>query len=187
MNKNVTSKEELIAAALKIAANEGIHKVSIRNIANECSISTGVIYNYFPTKADLIFSIVSSFWDGVSCELSDLSASGGSFIEFTSAYYNIIYKKISAFEQGWLTQMETLPDDDKRRGRELETQCFCYLKSLLADALKLDTSVSRDIWSEEYPMEEFIDFLFWHIMSMLRGRQEDCSFFLKTIKRILYK
>ena len=120
MNKNVTSKEELIAAALKIAANEGIHKVSIRNIANECSISTGVIYNYFPTKADLIFSIVSSFWDGVSCELSDLSASGGSFIEFTSAYYNIIYKKISAFEQGWLTQMETLPDDDKRRGRELD-------------------------------------------------------------------
>lgn len=185
MNKNVTSKEELIAAAMKLAANEGIQKVSIRNIARECSISTGVIYNYFPTKSDLIFSIVSDFWNGVAKELSELSVPGGSFIDFVAAYYDIMYQKISAFEQGWLTAMESLSDDDKARGRRLETQCFRYLKDLLADALKLDPSVPEDIWTEDYPMDKFTDFLFWHIMSMQRGGQKDCCFFLKTIKRIL--
>ena len=63
MNKNVTSKEELVAAALEIAREEGVHKVSIRNIAHKCSISVGVLYNYFPTKADLIFAVVSHFWE----------------------------------------------------------------------------------------------------------------------------
>ena len=54
MNKNVTSRQELIDAAMEISRTEGVHKVNIRNIAKKCSISVGVLYNYFPTKTDLI-------------------------------------------------------------------------------------------------------------------------------------
>lgn len=51
MNKNVTSRQELIDTAMEIARTEGIHKVNIRNIARKCSISVGVLYNYFPNKS----------------------------------------------------------------------------------------------------------------------------------------
>ncbi len=57
MNKNVTSRQELIDAAMEISRTEGVHKVNIRNIAKKCSISVGVLYNYFPTKTDLIFAV----------------------------------------------------------------------------------------------------------------------------------
>ena len=65
MNKNVTSRQELIDAAMEISRTEGVHKVNIRNIAKKCSISVGVLYNYFPTKTDLIFAVVEGL-DGCS-------------------------------------------------------------------------------------------------------------------------
>lgn len=186
LNKAVTSKEELIATAIKIAQTEGIEKVSIRNIAQKRSISVGVLYNYFPTKADLILAVAAEFWSGVSEELSTLAANESSFLDFVSTYYGVLVKRLSDFESGWLTQMEALAPKDKQRGRELESQCFDSLKRLLKLALNRDASIPQATWTADYRQETFIDFLFLHMMAMLRSGQQDCYFLRQTIQRILY-
>ena len=62
MNKVVTSKEELLDTARQIVFQEGIDQLSIRVLAKKLNISVGAVYNYFPSKSDLLLAIVESFW-----------------------------------------------------------------------------------------------------------------------------
>ena len=186
MNKNVTSRQELIDTAMEIARTEGIHKVNIRNIARKCSISVGVLYNYFPNKTELIFAVVNSFWADVIQNLSGMVPQSTCFPQFVSQYYALINEQLSEFEKDWLTQLETMPPEDKKRGRELEDQCFQVLLYVLRKALHRDTSISESVWSEEYTQEEFLQFVFHHLIVLLHAGHKNCDFFEKTLRKILY-
>lgn len=65
MNKVVTSKDELLEAAEQITYEEGMTHLSIRSLAKKLDISVGVVYNYFPSKADLVLAIIENFWKKV--------------------------------------------------------------------------------------------------------------------------
>jgi len=93
---------------------------------------------------------------------------------------------LNDFERDWLAQLETMDPEDKKRGRRLEEQCFQVLRNLLRDALDRDPSVSPDIWNADYTKEQFVEFVFHHLMSLLRSGADNCSFFTKTLQRILY-
>ena len=62
MNKTVTSRAELLAAAKHIVYQEGLDQLNIRRLAKECGIALGSVYNYFPSKSDLIFGVIEDFW-----------------------------------------------------------------------------------------------------------------------------
>ena len=186
MNKNVTSRQELIDAAMEISRTEGVHKVNIRNIAKKCSISVGVLYNYFPTKSDLIFAVVEGFWTDVLRTLTGMEPKTAGFTDFVASLYEIMNAHLNDFERDWLAQLETMDPEDKKRGRRLEEQCFQVLRNLLRDALDRDPSVSPDIWNADYTKEQFVEFVFHHLMSLLRSGADNCSFFTKTLQRILY-
>lgn len=186
MNKSVTSKEELITAAIEIGKKEGVNNVSIRNIAEHQSISIGAIYNYFPTKADLIFAVVSEFWNGVVDELTVIAKKERNFLDFIPQYYDVLYKRLSDFKSGWLTQIEGLEPEEKKYGRQsIERKYLQKLKSLLNEVLIRDISILPETW-KDYKLDNFIEFIFLQIIGMLRSQKYDCQFLCKTICRILY-
>lgn len=132
MNKNVTSRQELIDAAMEIARTEGIHKVNIRNIARKCSISVGVLYNYFPNKTELIFAVVDSFWADVIHSLSGINPRTVCFTKFVSQFYAVINEQLSEFERDWLTQLETMPPEDKKEEGNWKTNVSRFSWSFFA-------------------------------------------------------
>lgn len=75
MNKVVTSKEELLDIAQQIVFQDGIDQLSIRKLAKKLNISVGAVYNYFPSKSDLLLAIVENFWKSMFhkdiCTLSE--------------------------------------------------------------------------------------------------------------------
>ena len=52
-----TSRRRILVAALRLFAAHGYAGTSIRMIASAAGISVGLLYNYFPTKADLLGAI----------------------------------------------------------------------------------------------------------------------------------
>ena len=58
MKKSATSKEELLAIAKEIAGREGIGNLNIRRLASESGIAIGTVYNYYPSKGDLIGAVM---------------------------------------------------------------------------------------------------------------------------------
>ena len=50
-------KEQILKAAEKVFARKGFQQATISEIAREASVSDATIYEYFPTKEELLFSI----------------------------------------------------------------------------------------------------------------------------------
>ena len=62
MNHLATSKEDILAASRELMKENGWAAVSIRAVASRCSVSTGTIYNYYESKADLLGDTIESIW-----------------------------------------------------------------------------------------------------------------------------
>lgn len=54
-------RNTIIDTAYTHACAEGLAALSIRNIAKECNIAVGTIYNYFPDKAALVTEVITKF------------------------------------------------------------------------------------------------------------------------------
>ena len=58
MNTIVTSKEAILAECRAIVMEKGISSINMRSVAAACGVALGSLYNYFPSKADLIGAAV---------------------------------------------------------------------------------------------------------------------------------
>lgn len=62
MNKIITSEEAILSVCRDFVAKSGLQSINIRDVAKKCGVSIGSIYNYFPTKSDLIVATIESIW-----------------------------------------------------------------------------------------------------------------------------
>ncbi len=58
MNKTVTSREAILAASQKLVMEKGLQAVNMRTVASVCGVAVGSVYNYFPSKAELLTATV---------------------------------------------------------------------------------------------------------------------------------
>ena len=89
MNKVVTSKEEILAASRELVLEKGIMSLSMRSVAEACGVAVGSIYNYFPSKAELLSAAVGSVWGEIFMPFYGREAFG-SFLECVSALFETI-------------------------------------------------------------------------------------------------
>ena len=58
MNLTATSEEAIIEACQRIVKEKGLSAVNMRSVAAECNVAVGSIYNYFPSKSDLLCAAI---------------------------------------------------------------------------------------------------------------------------------
>lgn len=51
-------RQRILAAAAAVFARHGYHRARTREIAAEAGVAEGTIFNYFPTKRDLLFAMI---------------------------------------------------------------------------------------------------------------------------------
>lgn len=186
MNRIVTSREQLLKAAKEIAYQDGLEHVNIRAVAGRCHVSVGSIYNYFPTKADLMFSIAEDFWDRVFSGEEWRKLPADHFVDYCEGCFKILSEKLSVFEKSWLVKIQVLGVRDKQKGRELELKWFNYMIEEILKALNTDGRVKQDIWNENFTKEEFSRFIFQNIMNQLRQGIQEFRFLRSLLDSLLY-
>lgn len=65
MNIAATSKEEILEVSRKLVLEKGLSTVNMRMVAKECGVAVGSIYNYFPSKSDLVCATVETIWKDI--------------------------------------------------------------------------------------------------------------------------
>ena len=60
------ARKALISCTRKMVAKEGYSAFSMRNVAKECGMAPGTIYNYFHSKDDLIGACMLEDWETAS-------------------------------------------------------------------------------------------------------------------------
>ncbi len=184
MNKTVTSREQLLGAAKELAYSQGLSQVNIRAVAARCGVAVGSIYNYFPTKADLIAAVIEDFWRRAAHMESCAPAGGEPFPAYVSRLYAMLFQELSAFQAGWLRQISELGEAERRKGRELEEKCFNHIKLGLLHALNV-CGVSSPLLSCEADRAAFVDFVFGNVMGLLRRGAPDCAYFQRILEEVL--
>ena len=59
MNEQIKDKKTVIMeASLKLFTERGFYGTSTAQISKEAGVATGTLFNYFPTKEDLLNSLI---------------------------------------------------------------------------------------------------------------------------------
>ena len=56
------TREKIISAAVNEIAMEGFEAASVKRITQTAGVATGTIYNYFPSKKDLMLAPAARNW-----------------------------------------------------------------------------------------------------------------------------
>ena len=99
---NKVSKEEILAIAKRMLLDKDGEAFSMRNIAKECSISVGTIYNYYPDKDTLMEEIMIQDWNAALQKMSEVSETASGFVEGLSGIIDAMRGFIMIYRHIWM-------------------------------------------------------------------------------------
>jgi AcrR family transcriptional regulator len=162
-------RELILSEAKKMLYNEGYSRVSIRRIAKECGIAVGTIYNYFPTKKDLIIEMMTSYWEEFFYDIESIISSNEDFYIKLNKIFDILSAFIKRFKEVWLSDEIYSSPDYIESGLKKEN---IYIDKLIKVIKKL---LEEDIYNrsdgnikqiEPYKMASFIVANFYTMVQM---------------------
>lgn len=187
MQKAVVSREAILAAAAEILREQGADGLNMREVAARCGIAVGSVYNYFPSKSDLALAVVEDFWRSVVHP--QVCPSGGTFpfdqtVEFL---YASLRQGTQDSGQLLLLHPTLIATEDKEAGRVVMERTFRHIRAALLHSLTADSGVKPDVFDDEFTPEQFVAFVFSHLIMELTKGQRECGFLLELIRRVLYQ
>lgn len=186
MNKIDISKEKIVERSLAMLKNNNGIELNMRVVAKSCGVAVGSIYNYFPTKADLILAVIEGVWEIIfSGEI--IKAKGyDKFTKYIEEMYKSVYTSQIEYHNFFAMHRDMMGANSKLQGRSNMKRYIHQVKSDMLKKLNSDIYINNEIWTEEFTKEKFMNFIFQNISSLLANRQCDCSFFIKVLDKILY-
>ena len=91
----------ILEHAGKILDEQGYEALSMRAIAKTCGIATGTIYNYFPTKRELLLQMMSDYWELHFAVIENLSGGEEDLFAKLKCIFAIMEKFVLRFRDVW--------------------------------------------------------------------------------------
>lgn len=184
MNPNITNKDEILKSCRLLVQEKGLKALTMRNVAGKCGVALGSLYNYFPSKDDLIFESIRSIWQDAFHE------EGGSFDpkNFVSLvrWFSSSLTTLKNLYPGFFTlHAMSFASEGKAKGKSERERVFAHMKSRMRSTLDQDPKVRKDAF---YSLDEdqFIDLIFLDIVySHLEGWDDEKGV-LALIEKTLY-
>lgn len=133
----VETAQRLREAALELFAREGYAAVSMRAIAAMTGVQAGAIYNYFPTKQDILFDLLTRHMEALDAAWreTERSATGkmqlADFVRFHVRYHLVRPREM------FISYMElrSLEAENFRRIRELRRGYEAIPRQMIEDGM----------------------------------------------------
>ncbi len=184
MKKAVISRNDIIAAGKAIVLEEGFEAISMRKVADKCKVAIGSLYNYYPSKEDLIIGIIASIWDEAIFDLSAV-AQGQSF----AMTVKILFTEIEAVNAQYPAFLSLhavgLGQKAKIRGRTVMDVYFTKIKAIMAESLDHDQQIKDQVFDDDFTAQKFIDFILSNLITAIIAHRS-CDYLLTLLNKVLY-
>lgn len=180
-------KEIILSSAKQIALEQGITKINIRSVAQKSGISIGTVYNYYPTKADLLVAVIEDFWSEAFEKINFKTLEGKNFYEKIQEVYDNLYTYLHNFKDNWLEQISLLNAQEKKLGRKKEEEYFDKICNMIISFMDRDESIGDKVWKDCISKEKTAEFIFDNMLLMLKKDESDFEFFIAILKKIISK
>lgn len=186
MPKIIDNPRELILnEAKEILYKEGYKSISIRRVAKECDIAVGTIYNYFPTKKELIVEMMANFWEEFFYDVDILLLSNKGFYEKLNGIFNNVSEFVKSFRETWLTNEIYSSPDYIESGVERENTYVNKLIAIVEEMLKKEMA-SRDKDNVKgFDANQIAKFIVMNFMAMVQMPYLDYASFEKILKELV--
>lgn len=94
-------QETILEHAGLILEQQGYEALSMRAIAKSCGIATGTIYNYFPTKRELLLQMMTDYWEMHFAVIDNVSSSGDDLFARLKSVFAIVEEFVLRFRDVW--------------------------------------------------------------------------------------
>ncbi|WP_138204958.1 TetR/AcrR family transcriptional regulator [Haloimpatiens lingqiaonensis] len=178
-------KELILDTASKIMYNEGYSQLSIRRVAKECNIAVGTIYNYFPTKKELVVEMMTNFWKEYFFDIRNIIESQDEFYYKLRTIFNSLSKFIKRFKDVWLKSDIYETPDYIESGLERENIYIDKLILIIEDMLKEKLSTEPNVGFEQINSKEMASFIVMNFITMVQMPQFKYEFFQEVLKKVL--
>ncbi|WP_187296211.1 TetR/AcrR family transcriptional regulator [Tepidibacter mesophilus] len=186
MARIIESPRELILSeAKKILYNEGYSNISIRRVAKECNIAVGTIYNYFPTKKELIVEMMTKFWEEYFYNIESVVSSNKNFYVKLKNIFDNLAEFIKRFRKIWLnTEIYSSPDYIES-GLEKQNIYIDKLIIIIEDLLKKEIHSRRDKSLKKLDTHKLASFIIMNFISMVQMPYIDYEFFESLLEELI--
>ncbi len=185
MNISITSRESILAVSTRIATEQGLQSINMRSVAAACNVAVGSVYNYFPSKADLIAATIENVWKSVF-HLAGNNDDMRDFTEHVKWIFESVRKGSDKYPSFFTLHSMSFADVEKTKGRQVMNQYFYHIKSSLLETLQKDNKVRTDAFRDDFPPEPFVDFVFSILITLLMKNETTCELLLEMIRRCIY-
>ena len=185
MNKAVTSKEAILDQSKQIAAREGLRALNIRQLARASGISVGTVYNYFPSKDDLVIATIEAVWLEIMRD-SRHHFSPDDFLENIQTLFDSIYQGCQIYPDFLSLHQAGVGEGGRAKGRQLMDKYFDHIRKGLLDSLKADGQVRKEAFSERMTRAAFVDWVFSNLVMTVLSKENNCQLLLEIVKRSVY-
>lgn len=185
MNTAITSKEAILKASQKLACETGVQSINIRSVAARCGVSVGSVYNYFPSKADLIAQTVKTVWEDIFHKASQ-TRPRTSFIDCVTWLFDTIQNGSAEYPSFFTLHSIRFAVEDKEKGRVVMNHYFLHIKNSLLQTLLSDKSVKKNVFTDLFTQAAFVDFVFSNIISLSMQNAKNCDTLTEIIRRLIF-
>ncbi len=185
MPKIIDNPRQLILEeAKKILYSEGYSKLSMRSISKACGIALGTIYNYYPTKHDLVAGMISDYWSENMGRLEEIAALEGPFYEKLDRIFEELSGFIKAFREVWLNPEFYAQPDRLRRGTEEENLYMDRLAAIIERLL--DKELEEGRLKSRVGAREASRFILMNFVTIIQMPAFEYQEFRKILQEIIY-
>lgn len=179
-------REVILEGAKAIALEQGISAINIRAVASRCKISVGTVYNSFSTKGELLVAVVEDFWREAFNDSDKCLRGDKNIFEKIELLYNNLFIYLGKFQENWIEQLSLLSSSGKSLGRKREHEFFEKVRKSIVNLLDSEEIISNETWNNDLTKEGMAKFIFNNMLAMLKAREENITFFIEILKRIIY-
>lgn len=178
-------KELILSTATTLAHEEGIASINMRAVAKKCDIALGTIYNYFPTKMDLVIAIIENFWNECFKEFHHAYDPTLDFFKQLEVLYFYMLNYLEQFRETWLKDLSTLPDLHKKQGKAREIAYMDHFIIVFEELLETHHVYFDQDSYNALGKKRLLHFIFSNFITMLKNNERDYEYFDLILKRIL--
>lgn len=186
MNKTVTSREAILAASRKLVMEKGLPAVNMRSVASVCDVAVGSVYNYFPSKSELLTATVEKVWKEIF-HMPERSVEFFGFADCVAWLFERIREGSRKYPGFFTLHSMSFAAGNREQGQKMMEHYFDHMKNGLRHVLECDQNVKPGVFNEILTPESFVDMVFFNVTSSLLEDRGDCRPLLELIERVIYK
>jgi AcrR family transcriptional regulator len=175
-------KQLIFINAKEIFLNEGYEKLSMRALSKKCDIALGTIYNYYPTKKELVIEMMTDYWKENFYVFFDILNSEEDIDTKLSKTFDKLGVFIKTFKEIWLKPELYKTPEYIEEGVDEE---LIYMEKLIVmiEAILLKEKEKNNITLKlgSYETSKFILMNFITMVQMPQFKYSSFELFLKEI------